>query len=458
MHTLKWEPLPKQREAWGYLHDKTTKEILYGGAAGGGKTHLGCMWELISAMRYPGTRWLMGRAELKALRNSTLLELFDICRKFGLQAERDFWYNIMEAKIKFPNESEIHLMDLKTDPSDPEMDRLGSTAYTGALIDECSQVSDKARNTVLSRLRHRLDEYGLVPKLLMCSNPTKNFLYYNFYKPARAGKLPPDKVYIRATSEDNPYLSIHYIDGLKRLDPLTRERLLMGNWEYDEDDPGRLIEFDKITDIFSNPPELGERYITADVARFGSDRTVMMSWNGLRVEKMLVRQHQGTDVTAKELQALAITDKVPMSHIAVDEDGVGGGVVDNLKGVKGFEGGSRPLDEGNKETNYLNLRAQCFFKLAEMINTNRISVYDISPHWRDLIIGELEQIKRKDPDKDGKLAIIPKDKIKERLSRSPDFADAMSMRMLFEIRPINKMSLVGWSAGKQLDLGAGRRV
>ena len=72
-------------------------------------------------------------------------------------------------------------------------------------------------------------------------------------------------------------------------------------------------------------------------------------------------------------------------------------------------------------------------KLADLVNEGKISIKcDIG--IRKLIIEDLEQIKRKDADKDGKLAVTPKEDIKENIGRSPDFGDALMMRMLFEVR------------------------
>ena len=72
------------------LHDKQHTEILYGGAAGGGKSWLGCLWLLASAIEYPGSRWLMGRSRLKTLKETTLNSFFDATKAEGLKVGRDY--------------------------------------------------------------------------------------------------------------------------------------------------------------------------------------------------------------------------------------------------------------------------------------------------------------------------------------------------------------------------------
>ena len=83
---IEWIPTEKQFEAYQILTDKIHTEILYGGAAGGGKTYLACSWAIILCIQYPGIRGLMGRAKLKALKQSTLLTFFDVCKEWGLES------------------------------------------------------------------------------------------------------------------------------------------------------------------------------------------------------------------------------------------------------------------------------------------------------------------------------------------------------------------------------------
>src|SRR3990167_1088071 len=304
---IKWKPSQNQLKAFEYLTDSETTELLFGGGAGGGKSHLGCFWLIYCCLAYPGTRYLMGRAVLKTLKDSTLLTFFGLCKNFGLQKDIDYKYNYIQGVITFiKTESEIYLKDLASYPSDPEFDELGSTEYTGAFIDEASQVSYKAYQIVMSRLRYKLDEHKLIPKLLIATNPTKNFIYAEFYKHLRDKTLPNHRKFVQSLVGDNPYISLHYIENLKKLDKNSKERLLFGNWEYD-DDPSRLFEYDNILDIFTNTKTHGndvDKYISADIARFGSDKTVVFQWTLLHIERIYILEKSSTKEVREFIEKL----------------------------------------------------------------------------------------------------------------------------------------------------------
>lgn len=418
----------RQYEAAKYLADNVSEEILFGGGAGGGKSAFGAIWLIDRCTRLPGSRWLMGRAKLKTLKDTTLKSFLEVAGAFGLRSGTHYTFNGQSNIIKFSNGSEILLKDLYLYPSDPNFDELGSLEITGAFVDECNQITVKARNVLKSRIRYRLDDFGVIPKMLMTCNPAKNYVYTDYYKPSRDGTLPPHRKFVKSLVTDNPHISKYYEQNLKSLDDASKRRLLFGDWEYD-DSPDKLIHFDNIVNLFDNSyVEGGEPYITADIARMGSDKAVIIAWSGLKVVEIVSFDISRLDVIKDAIMAMKMRYHVPNSNIIADEDGVGGGVVDFMN-IRGFVNNSAPL----KNENYQNLKSQCYYKLAEMINANKIYIADDSSKER--IIEELEWVKSYKNDMDGKLRILPKEKVKDGLGRSPDFSDALMFRMYFEIVP-----------------------
>lgn len=431
----------KQTQAIDLLEDDITNELIFGGGAGGGKSALGCYWQLKRRLKYPETRGVIGRASLKTLKETTLNSFFQICAKQGIKKGLHFDYNDNKSIIKFYNGSEILLKDLFNYPADPEFDELGSLEITDAFVDETNQIVSKAWGVLKSRIRYKLDENGLIPKIMGSCNPSKNWVYLDFYKPNKNGTISPKKAFIQSLLTDNPHISKHYRDNLLTLDSNSKERLLYGNWEY-SDDPSALIPFEKISDIFTNKFVVGgEKYITADIARLGRDETVIGVWDGLRLVEIKTYAKNLVTEAAEEIQRLRNSHCVPISNILVDEDGVGGGVKDILV-CEGFVNNSAPLPVAGEKENYNNLKSQCYYKLAEAINKSKLYISCATNDQRDKIVQELEQVKQHNMDKDGKKQVLPKDKVKELIGRSPDFSDMLMMRMWFEFaRPYRYESL-----------------
>ena len=69
----------------------------------------------------------------------------------------------------------------------------------------------------------------------------------------------------------------------------------------------------------------------------------------------------------------------------------------------------------------------------------------LTKHWitseKESIIEELDVIKQKNPDKWGKLQINTKEEIKQLIWRSPDYADAIAMRMYFELKKDERIQI-----------------
>ena len=321
------------------------------------------------------------------------------------------------------------MKDLFLYPSDPEFDSLGSLEICGGVVDECSQITHKAWQVSKSRCRYKLKEFDLIPKMLGTCNPSKNWTYSQFYKPSRNNTLDSEKRFIQALPTDNPHLPKSYLETLLSLDKNSRERLYYGNWEYD-DDPSALIEQDAVIDYF-NPIHItlnpyARKYMTIDVARKGKDKTIFRVWNDYICTYRFEMKVCGLDEIVKKAKELQIRHNVPLTNVIADEDGVGGGVVDFLK-CKGFVNNSRALNNEN----YDNLKSQCSFFMAKKINDREAGEICKDSNIKDIVAEEMEQVKQKNIDKDGRLGIVSKDIVKQNIGRSPDEWDSIMMRGYF---------------------------
>lgn len=433
-------------EAW--LND-LIEQFLYGGAKGGGKSFLGASLIFGDALMYPGTQYFIARKELNDLRKFTIPTINEVFQKWKIDIRKYAPYNGQDNCFKLYNGSTVFLLACKDEPSDPMFERFGSMQMTRGWIEEAGEVAEAARDNLwLSIGRWKNDTYKLKKKLLLTANPKKGWLKRDFVDPFQKGLLPKTREYIQAFATDNTYLPEGYTESLQNLkDKVARQRLWQGNWDYD-DDKDSLITYDALSDTFSNTiVGDGEKYLMVDVARQGRDSTIFSFWKGLELYKIEQRQKQGTDKTEQQARDFAAADQVPFSHILVDEDGIGGGVVDHLVGVKGFTANSTPIPTAAQireriakvehhlisKTTFSNLKAQCGWKIAELINEHKVAFK--VPDYRNLIVEELSALLRdSDPDSDGRKRLRSKDDVKKDIGRSPDIGDTIIMRALFELR------------------------
>jgi len=269
----------KQKILWKAFTSPEITEILYWGWARWWKSRGVCEIITMTCLSKHWIVWLVGREERDDLRKTTLNTLLKVLDNHWMLAGREYTLNLQTKELKFVNGSKVLFVPLKQQPSDPEFNWLGSYEITYGFVDEAQQVSRKAIDIILSRCTEKIKEYDLVGKVIMTCNPMKCHLYDDFIKPYRDWTLPFDRVFISSLYKDNPFIDHKkYEESLKRADKITRERLLKGNRDYD-DDPTKLYDFDNINDLFSNPWELWVKYITADIARLWNDKTVVIVWD-----------------------------------------------------------------------------------------------------------------------------------------------------------------------------------
>jgi len=413
----------KQKKAIEYLTDNITDYVGYGGAAGGGKSVLGCVYLMQLGYYAAGTKFFIGRDSLKDTKASVLYTWSEVAKAYGFKE-----YKFADGGILFNNGSVVELLDCSYYPhKDPLFERFGSKEYTAGWIEEAQQTHPLSFEILKTRVgRWKNDK--IKSKILCTFNPRKNWVDTTFYRPFEKNIEKTDTKFIHALPTDNPYLPKEYVERLYKLkDENTKQRLLFGNFNYD-DDPTSLISYEKILNIFENNHLIksGKKYIISDIARFGSDRALITAWQGLTLIEYKILEISKTTDIQNIIQAWRTKHNIPAKDCLADEDGVGGGVVDNSN-ITGFVNNSKPIDEA-----YQNLKSECGYKLASLIENIYIEC-EITEEEKDNIKQELAQLKTYDADKDGKLRIMPKEKIKEQIGRSPDWMDVFIMRMYYEL-------------------------
>lgn len=226
----------KQSTTWHYLEDSETTEILFGGAAGPGKSYLGCIWHIYRRTRYPNTRGIIGRAKLSNLKQSTLVTFFKVAGIMGYRAGKDYSYNAQDHIITWENGSVTHFKDLFYYPSDPDFNSLGSTEYTDAFIDEAVEITKKAYEIVNSRLRWKISELGLIPKTLLTCNPGPGWVKETFVKDKDGDPvvLKPYQKFVPALATDNPdpeFVKLYLGQLQKMTSEYDKRRLIFGDWD-----------------------------------------------------------------------------------------------------------------------------------------------------------------------------------------------------------------------------------
>lgn len=444
---LPYDPSTTQKEACRKWADNITEEILFGGNKGGGKSNLGAACIFHDALTYPDTRYFIAREELNDLRLHTKPTIAEIFQIWGIDSDKYAPYNGQDNQYRCYNKSVVQFLQCKFLPSDPLYERFGSMQWTKGWMEEGGEIAEPAyTNLKLGIGRWNNDKYNIKRKLLITANPKKNWMKYKFVDPAKKGLLPPELAYIPSSVYDNKHRQQGYEKVLEGLTGTARQRLLLGDWDYDSDDDC-LISSEKIFELYvnQNVQRTGIKYISSDVGRFGKDKTTIWVWDGMVVIQVVVLYKKDTTEVAREILRLAMIHQVPMTNIVVDDDGIGGGVVDKIPGCYGFVNNSGPLPnkkDPNKDENFENLKAQCYYELAEQTNKAFIKIeYDlgsmIDPVTGDtvkqMLNQELEQVRKKAVDKDRKNGILAKDEVKKILGRSPDYSDGMMMRMVFEL-------------------------
>ena len=173
-----------------------------------------------------------------------------------------------------------------------------------------------------------------------------------------------------------------------------------------------------------NGPDLDNEgvVLAVDVARFGSDRSVILRRRGNLVEGIQTFREMDTMQLVGWVNA-AIRESNP-DYVCVDEIGVGAGVVDRLREVGHHIRGINAARVAQQGDLFANLRAEGYWRLRDLFPTGQIN---IPPD--NQLMGELAAM-RYSYDRRGRIQIESKDSMRQRGLPSPDKADALMLAFL----------------------------
>ncbi len=221
-------PYPKQRQ---FLLSRA-RYTAYGGARGGGKSHVARMKAELLCMRYEGIQVLFMRRTYPELKENHLIpamrELSGIAR-----------YKGADKAFEFPGGARLKFGYCR---ADSDLLQYQGQAYDVIFLEECTQFPESVFLTMTESNRSSgLMKERFAPRMYFTCNPGgvghawfKRLFIDRDY---RASERPEDYVFIQATVKDNPWLaenSPDYIRALENLPEDRRRAMLYGDWNVFE--------------------------------------------------------------------------------------------------------------------------------------------------------------------------------------------------------------------------------
>lgn len=436
------------------FHEAPETYKLFGGAMGGGKTAALINEGIQLNLDYAGNFGLLMRKTWPSFRDTVLPQL----EKF-LDLRLVLDWNRSEKMIVMRNGSRIRYGGVGERPDDWE--KFMSGEYGWIALDQAEQFTEK--EFIMLATRFRLNIPGIRYFFLLSCNPNIGWIKERFIE-----RNVKDHVFIPSLPTDNiANLPVTYIAMMKDvLTPQLIKALLEGDWEAvgEPDNVYNYLEIEKAMKRRVKPSEQIE--IGADIARSGDDETIIVLREGLRIR--IHSQARGHDLmrTTGEIwrccQDRIIPkwkDGIDLIKIKIDADGLGAGVVDRLKEQKAEKeklytvtilkmAGKERKEELEKQEYKLRIKIMEIHGAAKAREPAKFKNLRAEIHWglkellKDLdlpddreLTTQLMAIKYK-VNSAGQIEIIPKDKIKEKLGRSPDLAEAI-IYSLADIKPVS---------------------
>ena len=251
-----FEPHPKQLEFIKAVLGGQHKYLLFGGAAGGGKSFVSLATLILMAKFYPGSKSFVIRESLPTLKRTTIPSFFKLCPKGFITN-----HNQTDQVIKFTNGSTLTFFP-ENFYLDKNLTRFDGIEANFFLIEEGQEIQRKTFEKCKLRAGRNIIpdlEEQPNPVIMVTCNPSQNWTKEMFRDPWFKGALPEDYFYLPALMKDNPTLPKEYVKGLENLDEVTKAIFVHGDWDIIDVERPFAYAFDRWKSVESgltvNPTE-----------------------------------------------------------------------------------------------------------------------------------------------------------------------------------------------------------
>jgi len=433
LEPLNFQLTQKQAEAFRYLTNDDDESVLYGGAKGGGKSYLMCLWVF-----YYST-WLARFFDINEEIKHPLLVGF-----FGRKQSVDFtdttletWKKIIPIdRYEIRNHDKEIIIDNMVKvgfgglDSQEAINKFNSMELVFFCVDQAEETLRKDVAVAQASLRLRFNNKTPPYKQLYTANPSECWLKEDFVL-----KCKPRTRFVPALPDDNPYLPTSYKQTLRdsfSYDPALLQAYLEGDWDAFSNLEDALCKAKHFVTCRNRDSEDNEedctRIISGDIAtKHGSNFTAIMYRYGDTIKEL--NQYQGYPIT-KTAQVLKMEyERKKGNSLVVDSDGVGEGVSDILIGQNvyplEFHGGYAHQAEEKKR--FRNLRSQFAWVVSKKLEKGVYCFKYLPQAIYETLKSQSCSIKVKVPDGMGRFQIETKEDMMARGIKSPDLFDTLLM-------------------------------
>jgi phage terminase large subunit len=414
----------KQSQAFRLLMDKEQAwlALMYGGAKGGGKDFLFCIWVKCFA------EYLIQFLDLKPSPNPLPIGFIGRKRSIDMKSTTiEGWKRVIppdhyrfhddHREIILHETVKIHVGGL----DDPKrVEKFNSAEYAFFALNQAEEMEREEVSVLRGALRLKFNGKQPIYRELYTANPADCWLKTDFVD---EGTRQPGHVFVPALYTDNPHLPDNYAQTLEsafRYNQPLLNAYKFGDWHAIQA-LNTLITSNMLAElkgVIRHPKEI-HRIVACDPSLGGDECPIGLIENGAVMEKKTLIGERDPMKIAGEI--ITIGNKWHTRCYAIDySGGLGEAIASRIREVQPSARvfSLNSAEASSNEERWNNLRTEMWWSLMMKIQ-DKLIPYPEDEELRR----QLSAVRFKVVNSNGKVALEPKDKTKERLKRSPDDAD-----------------------------------